>query len=128
MKMNRLQTTPGVDSGTALRTFANLWTLWDHPGSGSAEWTSPRKVAPVAEAGFDGVMGEVGHGIGALAAANGLSYIAFRRLDAGDDFAGELKRCQDEGAVVAPVHLGWHDTTSDEALEMAMRMAETLRN
>ena len=111
----------------ALRTFANLWTLWDHPGAGAAEWPLPRKVAAVAEAGYDGVMGEAGQGIGALAAANGLSYIAFRRLDAGDDFAAVLKRCQDEGAVVLQVHLGWHDTSCDEALELAVRLGETSR-
>ncbi len=110
---------------TTLRTFANLWTLWDHPAAGNAQWPLPQKIAVVAEAGFNGVMGDVGQGIGALAAANGLAYIAFRRLDAGDDFAAELKRCQDEGAVVVQVHLGRHDTSSDEALELAVRLDET---
>lgn len=113
---------------TKLRTFANLWTLWDHPGTGAAEWPLPRKVAAVAEAGFDGVMGETGQGIGVLAAANDLSYIAFRRLDAGHDFADVLKRCQDEGAVVLQVHLGWHDTAGEEALELAMRLDQASRD
>lgn len=83
-----------------------------------------RKVAAVAEAGFDGVMGEAGQGIGALAEADGLAFIAFRRLDEGDDFAAALKHCRDEGAVVMQVHLGWHDTSPDEALELAMRLDE----
>jgi sugar phosphate isomerase/epimerase len=43
-----------------LRTFANLWTLWDHPGAGPDEWTLAEKVAAVAAAGFDGVMGDPG--------------------------------------------------------------------
>jgi hypothetical protein len=111
-----------------LRTFANLWTLWDHPGAGAAEWPLPRKIAAVAEARFDGVMGETGQGIGALAAAHGLSYIAFRQLDAGHDFADVLKRCQDEGAVVLQVHLGRHDTTGQEALELAIRLNEASRD
>jgi len=107
---------------TTLKTFANLWTLWDHPGCGTAEWSLSQKIAAVAQAGFDGVMGESGQGIGALAVANGLRFIAFSRLDMNQDFAGIVKRCQDEGAVVLQVHLGGHDTRVDEALELVLRL------
>jgi hypothetical protein len=105
-----------------LRTFANLWTLRGHPGNGDAEWSLPQKISAVAKAGFDGVMGEPGQGIGALAAANGLRFIAFNRLDARHDFHEILKRCRDEGAIVLQVHLGWHDTPVDEALALALRL------
>lgn len=112
---------------TTLRTFANLWTLWDHPGRGTAEWSLPQKVAAVAEAGFDGVMGEIGLGIGALAAANGICFIAFSRLDGHQDFGSVLKRGQDEVAVVLQVHLGRHDTRVDEALDLALRLDAATR-
>ncbi len=107
---------------TNLRTFANLWTLWDHPGSGLAEWSLPQKVAAVAEQGFDGVMGEPGIGLGALSAANDLQFIAYSRLDVGDDFDKVLSACREEGAIVIQVHLGWHDTSADTALQLALRL------
>jgi hypothetical protein len=110
-----------------LRTFANLWTLWDHPGSGAAEWSLAQKIAAVAVVGFDGVMGDAGQGIGALAAKNGLRFIVFSRLDARHDFRDVLTRCRDEGAVVIQVHLGWHDTPSDESLELALRLDAAAR-
>jgi hypothetical protein len=112
---------------TTLRTFANLWTLWDHPAAGAAEWPLSKKIAAIAGAGFDGVMGDFRQGIGALAAASGLRYIAFSRLDVGDDFVEVLSRCRDEGAVVIQVHLGWHDTAADTALQLALRLDAAAR-
>lgn len=109
---------------TTLRTFANLWTLWDHPGTGAQEWPLKQKIAAVAEAGFDGVMGEPGQGIGALAEASGLRFIAFSRLNVEHDFVGVLSRCRDEGAVVLQVHLGWHDTDADTALRLALKLED----
>jgi 16S rRNA G966 N2-methylase RsmD len=107
---------------TALRTYANLWTLWDHPGSGSAEWPLARKVAAIAGAGFDGVMGEPGQGIGALATKHGLSFVAFSRLHELRDFRAVLSRCREENGVVLQTHLGWHDTTIDAALDLALHL------
>jgi hypothetical protein len=106
----------------SLRTFANLWTLWDHPAPGAGEWSLAEKVRAVRTAGFDGVMGDPGAGIGALARDEGLRFIAFQRLDVADDFPAALARCQDDGAMVVQVHLGWHDTTATDALAMAQRL------
>ena len=111
-----------------LRTFANLWTLWDHPRTGVAEWSLPQKIAAVAQADFDGVMGEPGQGIGQLAAENGLKFFAFSRLDACHDFREVLARCRDEGALVLQVHLGLHDTPADAALELALRLDAASRD
>ena len=47
---------------TALKTYINLWTLWDHPVSGAAEWSVSRSVSAIAQAGFDDAMGDVGQG------------------------------------------------------------------
>ena len=110
-----------------LRTYANLWTLWDHPAAGTGEWSLAEKVAAARAAGFDGVMGDAGIGIGALARAEGLAFLAFARLDAADDFAAALTRCRDEGAAVVQVHLGWHDTTAESALAMAQRLMAAAR-
>jgi hypothetical protein len=107
-----------------LRTFANLWTLWDHPAAGPTEWSLAQKIGAIADAGFHGVMGEPRAGVGPLAHAHNLSYIAFQRLDAPDDFSAALSVCRDEGATAVQVHLGWHDTDSDAALAMAMRLME----
>ena len=112
---------------TTLRTYANLWTLWDHPGCGAAEWSLPQKVAAIAQAGFDGVMGEPGQGIGAFAAGSQMSFIAFSRLDASSDFREGVSRCRAENALVLQVHLGWHDTSADEALGLALRLDRVAR-
>lgn len=105
-----------------LRTYANLWTLWDHPGGGAEEWSLVQKVAAIADAHFDGVMGEPGQGIGALAAKHGLCFVAFSRLDETHNFHDVLARCRDENARVLQVHLGWHDTPINVALELALRL------
>jgi hypothetical protein len=112
---------------TALKTYINLWTLWEHPGSGAAEWSLAQKVAAIAQAGFDGVMGDVGQGIGALAAENKLRFIAFSRLDASSNFQECVSRCREENALVLQVHLGWHDTAGDTALEWALRLDQVSR-
>ncbi|MBK7905801.1 MAG: xylose isomerase [Gemmatimonadetes bacterium] len=111
-----------------LRTFANLWTLWDHPGAGPDEWTVSEKVAAVAAAGFDGVMGDPGTGLGALARAHGLAFIAFLRLDVTDDVTNALARCAAEQAIGVQVHLGWHDTAPDAALAAAQRLLTAARD
>jgi len=107
---------------TTLRTYANLWTLWDHPGPGVAEWSLAEKVTAIAAAGFDGVMGELDQGTGELAAKNGLRFMAFRRLDQAHSFHDALSRCRDENALALQVHLGWHDTPADMALDLALRL------
>jgi hypothetical protein len=112
---------------TRLNTYANLWTLQDHPGSGPAEWSPARKVAAIADAGFDGVMGELGHGIGALAGKNDLRFVAFHRLDETHNFRKVLSRCRDENAIVLQVHLGWHNTPADTALDLALRLEAASR-
>lgn len=111
-----------------LRTYANLWTLWDHPAPGAGEWTLAEKVAAARAAGFDGVMGDAGMGLGALARAEGLAFLAFARLDVADNFATALTRCRDEGAMVVQVHLGWHDTTAESALAMTQRLMTAARD
>ena len=110
-----------------LKTFANLWTLWDHPATGAAEWPLAKKISAIVAAGFDGVLGEPGQGVGALTAANGLRFLAFSRLNGEHDFAGVLARCRDEGAAVIQVHLGWHDTPTDTALQLALRLDAAAR-
>jgi hypothetical protein len=107
-----------------LKTYANLWTLWDHPSSGEMEWSLERKVAGIAAAGFDGVMGDLGTGVGAVARGHGLAYIAFSRLDGDSDFEKAMLAAREEGAVVLQVHLGWHDTGVDEALRWALALHE----
>jgi len=107
---------------TTLRTYANLWTLRDHPGRGSAEWMLAQKVAAIADAGFDGVMGEPSQGVGALAAKSKLRFVAYRRLDETHNFHEVLSRCREENALVLQVHLGWHNTPIDIALDLALRL------
>lgn len=107
---------------TTLNTFANLWTLWNHPEPGAGEWSLETKVAAVAEAGFDAVMGEPDCGIGGLAKAHGLAFAAFSRLDGRHNFRQVLEACRAEGAIVLQVHLGWHDTPAEEALTLAVRL------
>jgi len=109
------------------KTFANLWTLWDHPSPGAAEWPVEQKLAAIAQAGFEGVMGDPGQGLGRLAMEHQLQFIAFHRLDHQHDFHAILARCRDEGAIAVQVHLGWHDTSAEEALALAVGLHEAAR-
>jgi len=108
-------------------TYLNLWTLLDHPAAAPEEWTLSKKIDAVAQATFDGVMGEPGEGIGELAKSSGLKYLACSRLGAQQNFHDLLKRCQDEEALVAQIHLGEHDTPANEALELALRLDAAAR-
>ncbi len=110
-----------------LKTYANLWTLWDHPVAGEGEWDLGRKVGEIAATGFDGVMGDLGTGVGNAAKEHGLAYIAFSRLDGRHDFCQILLTARDEEAVVLQVHLGWHDTGADDALRWALALNEASR-
>jgi len=107
---------------TALRTYANLWTFWDHPERGPEEWSLAQKIAAIVKAGFHGVMGEPGHGVGALAKKNNLRFLAFHRLDETHNFHDVLSQCREENATVLQVHLGWHNTPADTALDLALRL------
>lgn len=107
-----------------LKTYANLWTLWDHPFKGAGEWDLYRKAAEIATAGFNGLMGEVGIGAGAAAERQGLSYIAFSRLDGGDNIEKVLLSAREEGAIVLQAHLGWHDTGADDALRWSLALCD----
>ena len=107
---------------TALCTYANLWSLWDHPAPGAGEWTLAEKIDAIADAGFDGVMGDPGIGVGRLARARGLAFLAFRRLDEQHDLAAECARCTAEGAIALQVHLGWHDTGLEAATRLAVEL------
>jgi len=88
---------------TALRTYANLWTFWDHPERGPEEWSLAQKIAAIVKAGFHGVMGEPGQGIGALAKKNNLRFLAFHRLDETHNFHDVLSQCREENATVLQV-------------------------
>lgn len=105
-----------------LKSYANLWTLWDHPFRDTGEWDLDRKAAEIAAAGFNGLMGDVGVGVGAAAERNDLSFVAFSRLDGRDNFEKVVLSAREEGAIVLQAHLGWHDTAVHDALRWSLEL------
>ncbi len=106
-----------------LRLFANLWSLWDYP-SAKREWSLERKIAAVAEAGFDGFSGALDRKQARLAAEHGLFGIGYISSSKPSEFRDRIKENRDGGALRINVQLGDHDTPVETAVRMAVRIVQ----
>jgi hypothetical protein len=104
-----------------LVTIANLWSLWDYP-SAPRDWSLERKVAAVAEAGFDGFTAALDRRQGRLAQRHGLRTIGYISSSRPSEFRDKIRRNQDGGAARINVQLGDHDTPTDLAVRLAVRI------
>jgi hypothetical protein len=106
-----------------LRHIANLWTLLRHPST-ECEWTLERKLAAVADAGFDGVCwapsAELHHGVERL----GLLFVG--GMASGDEatFPHLLRDLQQCGAQYVNVQLGGDDLPAPQALHLASSLLQ----
>ena len=114
---------PARSPGPRLLTVANLWSLWDHP-SAPRDWTLERKVAAVAEAGFDGVAAALDRRLGSLASKHGLRAVGYIASSDPAQFRSRIRRNQDGGAERINVQLGDHDTPAERAVGLAVGMVE----
>ncbi len=112
---------PPTATPPRLRLIANLWTLWDHP-SAKTEWSLERKVAAVAEAGFDGFASSLDKRLGRLARKHGLCAVGFVSSSNPREFRELVRRNADGGAVRINAQIGNHDTPVEEAVRMAVRI------
>lgn len=106
-----------------LRLFANLWSLWDYP-SAKREWSLERKVAAVAEAGFDGFSAALDRKQARLAEKHGLFGIGYISSSKPSEFRDRIKENRDGGALRINVQLGDHDTPVEAAVRMAVRVVQ----
>jgi len=104
-----------------LRLFANLWTLWDHPGAGN-EWTLEEKVVAIRDAGFDGFAWILNRRHGVLGRRHGLFTIGFISSANPAEFRTLIRHAIDGGARRINAQLGDHDTPVDKAVRMAIRI------
>ena len=103
-----------------IRHIANLWSLRDTP-TAKKPWPLEKKIEAVKEAGFDGFTDLATPKHGKLAEKYGLSIVGYFASAKPDEFRTLLQQNKDAGAKVINIQLGDHDTTSSDAVRMAMR-------
>jgi hypothetical protein len=103
-----------------IRHIANLWSLRDTP-TAKKPWPLEKKIEAVKEAGFDGFTDLATPKHGKLAEKYGLSIVGYFASAKPDEFRTLLQQNKDAGAKVINIQLGDHDTTSSDAVRMALR-------
>ena len=103
-----------------IRHIANLWSLRDTP-TAKKPWPLEKKVEAVKEAGFDGFTDLATPKHGKLAEKYGLSIVGYFASAKPDEFRTLLQQNKDAGAKLINIQLGDHDTTSSDAVRMALR-------
>lgn len=111
------QPNPGKPS---IRHIANLWSLRDTPNA-KKPWPLEKKIEAVKEAGFDGFTDLATPKHGKLAEKYGLSIVGYFASAKPDEFRTLLQQNKDAGAKLINIQLGDHDTTSSDAVRMALR-------
>jgi len=114
---------PSPASAPKIVQFVNLWTMWDYP-TAKREWSLDRKFAAIKEAGFDafGFMLEKEHA--RLAAKHGLRIVGAISAAKTSEFRPLIEQCRDNGAERINCQLGDHDTSTEEAIRLAVRVIE----
>jgi hypothetical protein len=104
-----------------IRHIANLWSLRDTP-SARKPWPLERKIAAVKDAGFDGFTDLATPRHRKLAEKHGLIIVGYFSSSKLDELRGLLQQNQDAGARHINVQLGDHDTTTSDAVRLALRL------
>jgi len=116
---------PTAADPPVLRQVLNLWTLVWHPTK-AREWSLERKLRAVKDAGFDGFTTQLSAQHAKLGDKLGLMRVGYFSTNDSRKFAALLRSQQDAGALHVNVQLGDHDTPTEVALRMALRlMAES---
>jgi hypothetical protein len=102
---------------------ANLWSLVQYP-TPKREWSLERKLEAVAEAGFDGITTVLNKATGKLARKHGLKVVGFFSASKMKDFRPFLEQNLEGGAYDINVQLGDHDTLTERAVALAVRLME----
>lgn len=102
--------------------IGSLWTLFEHP-SPTREWSLPRKIKAVADAGFDGLTGRLTPEHRRLADKHGLDHLlGFVSSSDPEEFAGLIRAQKEGGAVQINVQMDDHDTPPAVATRHWLRL------
>jgi hypothetical protein len=111
-----------INSGAPIiRHIANLWSLCDSP-TAKKPWPLERKIAAVKEAGFDGFCDLSTPAHQKWATKYGLIVVGYFSSSKPDEFRALLQQNKDAGARYINVQLGDHNTSSSDAVRMALRL------
>ncbi len=106
-----------------LRHIANLWTLVQHPTKEN-EWSLDQKLRAIKEAGFDGVCWAGSPELHEGTRRHGLIFIGGMSSGTAADFPRLLREQKDAGADHVNVQLADEDTSTPEALGLALVLME----
>ena len=109
-----------------LRHIANLWSLAQYP-SAPAPWPLERQIEAVEKAGFDGFTTRATAEHARLADRHGLIIVGYVSSGNAEDFPALLAAQRDAGAVHVNVQLADHDTPTEAAIFLAIRLMEGSR-
>lgn len=101
--------------------IASLWSLTDYPDP-ARPWSLEKQLDAVQEAGFEGFTASLSPAHGREAARRGLRVIGHFSGGDPEKFEEQLKVQQDAGARHVNVHLADHDTPTETALRLALRL------
>jgi len=104
-----------------IRHIANLWSLRDTP-SARKPWPLERKIAAIKDAGFDGFTDLATPKHRQLAEKHGLIIVGYLACSKLDEFRPLLQQNKDAGARHINVQLGDHDTSTSDAVRLALRL------
>src|SRR5215213_3659670 len=110
-----------TSASPVLRHIANLWSLRDTP-TAKKPWPLENRIAAVKEAGFDGFTDVATRAHQKWAEKYGLIFVGYFSSSKPDDFRALLQQNKDAGAHHINVQLGDHDTTTSDAVRMALRL------
>ncbi len=113
------QTNPGKP---CIRHIANLAALRDTP-TAKKPWPLEKRIAAVADAGFDGFTDQATSKHGRLAEKFGLKFVGSIASSKPDELRGLLQQQKDAGAAHVSIRLGEHDTNAGDSVRMALRAA-----
>jgi hypothetical protein len=111
-------TNPGIP---VIRHIANLWSLRDTPNT-KKPWSLEGKIAAVKEAGFDGFTDLATSAHRKWAEKHGLMIVGHFSSSKPDEFRALLQQNQAAGARHINAQLGDHDTSTSDAVRMALRL------
>ncbi len=103
--------------------MANLWSLVGYPPK-KKEWDIERKIAAIKEAGFDAITTLLTPKLARLARKYDLGVVGFFSSAKMNEFRGFLESQKKAGAYDINVQLGDHDTTTERAVALAVRLME----
>jgi hypothetical protein len=109
-----------------LRHVLNLWTLVWHPTK-AREWSLERKLRAVKDAGFDGFTTQLTPQHAKLGDKLGLMRVGYFSSSDPHKFPSLLRSQKAAGALHVNVQLGDHDTPTDVAVRMALKLIDESR-